>query len=241
MVMAAKDGRDRPWLLDGCSGGGVGADGYVRAGWRVRCVDNDPRALAWWWGEGVCADIMDVLADEEFVRQHQGIHVSPPCQGFTAARELARAQGKGDSSKTIDLLTPVLDVLISKYNDIPWVVENVERSPLAKMEGRVKVCGSAFGLKVQRHRLFLSNVPIKGTTCHHATFEVDPATGKPRPWGVYYAMGDEIPSGGRTCVSVEHAMKCMGVERAVPWDVLKEGLPPAYTEHIGRQMIAEVG
>lgn len=224
----------RPRLLDLFSCAGVGADGYVRAGWRVTCVDNDPRALEWCPWENVCADAMEVLRDHEFVSQFAAIHASPPCQGFTAARELARAQGKGDGARTLDLLTPTLELL--RDIEIPWVVENVPRSPLAKMEGSVQLCGSAFGLKVQRHRLFLSNRPLKGVACKHEEFDVDEVSGKPRPWGVYYAAGDSIPSGGRTARDVSHAMEVMGVGRRVPWEFLKEGLPPAYTHHVGMQM-----
>lgn len=236
--MKAKGGPDlRPWLLDLGSGAGVGADGYVRAGFRVRCVDNNPRALEHWWGEAWCEDMMEVLADEARVRQHQAIHASPPCQRFTAARELARAQGKGESDKTVDLLTPVLEVLTTKYEDVPWVVENVPRSPLAQEAGVVQLCGSAFELQVQRHRLFLSNGPLEGVACDHNQFPMDEERGKPRPWGVYYALGDDIPSGGRTARTLEHAMEVMGVGRRVPWEFLKEGLPPAYTEHIGQQMM----
>lgn len=240
--MTAKGGADdRPRLLDGCACAGLGADGYVRAGFKVECVDNDPRALAWCPWTTRQGDWLDVLADEEYVRGFDAIHVSPPCQGFTAARELAKAQGKGDGAKTIDLLTPTIEMLEAKYMDIPWVVENVPRSPLAGRSNTATLCGSMFGLQVQRHRLFASNVELTAPgPCDHSTFEADPITGKPRPWGVYYAMGDDIPSGGRTVRDLDHAMQVMGVGRRVPWEFLKEGLPPAYTHWIGSQMIKAV-
>lgn len=238
-VVKAKGGKDaRPRLLDLFSCAGVGADGYVRAGWRVTCVDTDAKALAWCPWETVCADAMEVLADREYLSQFDAIHASPPCQGFTAARELARAQGKGDGAKTLDLLTPTLEIL--QGVSVPWVVENVPRSPLAQHDDAAQLCGSAFGLKVQRHRLFLSNKMIEGVECDHSTFDEDPVTGRPRPWGVYYAASDNIPSGGRTARDVDHAMEVMGVGRRVPWEFLKEGLPPAYTHHVGKQLTAWV-
>lgn len=239
-MMRAKGGRDdRPRLLDLGSCAGVGADGYVRAGFKVTCVDNDPRALEWCPWDKRCADVLDVLADEDWVRsQFDAIHGSMPCQGFTAARELAKAQGKGDGAKTLDLLTPVLDILKTKYSDMPWVMENVPRSPLAGHRNKIVLCGSMFGLQVQRHRLFASNMELTPPgPCDHATFEADPVTGKPRPWGVYYIMGDNIPKGGRTVRNEAHAMEVMGVGRKVPWEFLKEGLPPAYTHHVGQQII----
>lgn len=238
-MMVAKTGQARPRLLDLFSCAGIGADGYVRAGFKVTCVDTDAKALAHCPWDKLEADALEVLRDREFLRRFDAIHASPPCQGFTAARELAKAQGKGDGAKTLDLLTPTLELLADV--EIPWVVENVPRSPLAKMEGNVQLCGSAFGLGVQRHRLFLGNKPLEGVGCEHERFEADPVTGKPRPWGVYYAAGDNIPSGGRTARDVDHAMEVMGVGRRVPWDYLKEGLPPAYTEFIGKQMMGWVG
>lgn len=229
-------------LLDAFSCAGIGADGYARAGWEVVCVDNDPKALAHNPHETVLADALTLLADPGFMSEFDAVHASPPCQLFSATRRLAVAQGKGQG-RAVDLLTPTLqvlgDLLDDQEWDMPWVVENVPRSPLKAM-GAVQLCGSSFGLKVQRHRLFLSNVPIPQPACDHSTFDPDPVTGKPRPWGVYYAKGDNIPSGGRTCLTTEHAMECMGVEREVPWPYLCEALPPAYTEHVGRALLAEL-
>lgn len=222
-------------LLDACSCAGIGADGYARSGWTVICLDNDKNALKHNPHETVLGDVLTLLADPKFVGQFDAIHASFPCQGFTAARELARAQGRESSSRTADLLTPGLALLRAWGG--PYIVENVERSPLRDLP-HVRLCGSSWGLKVQRHRLFHSNVEgLTGLPCDHSTFDVDPISGKPRPWGVYYAKGDNIPSGGRTCLSVEHAMDCMGVEREVPWPYLCEAIPPAYTQHLGKQLL----
>jgi DNA (cytosine-5)-methyltransferase 1 len=229
-------------LLDAFSCAAIGAGGYDDAGFdEIVCLDNDPKALRFAKDAGyetVCGDAMALLNDAGFMGQFDAIHASPPCQGFSATRELARAQGKGNSKRTVDLLRPVIDLFDGL--DTPYVIENVERSPLRGMPGVVRLCGSSFGLKVQRHRLFLSNVPITPLACRHDLFDADPITGKPRPWGVYYAKGDNIPSGGRTCETTEDAMACMGVTREVPWKYLCEGLPPAYTEHIGRHLLAHL-
>jgi hypothetical protein len=32
----------------------------------------------------------------------------------------------------------------------------------------------------------------------------------------------------------------MGVDRPIPWNSLKEGFPPAYTQHIGTQLLTVV-
>lgn len=226
----------RPLMLDAFSCAGLGADGYAAAGFEVVCLDNDLNALKHNPHHVVHGDAMRLLNDPGFMDQFDAVHASPPCQLFSATRKLADAQGKG-KGRAVDLLSPVIDLFDGL--DTPWVIENVERSPLRRM-GAVRLCGSSFGLKVQRHRLFLSNVPLEGSVCDHRSFDVDPISGKPRPWGVYYAKGDNIPSGGRTCLTLEHGLECMGTERSVPWKYLCEGLPPQYTEHLGRQIAAHL-
>lgn len=228
-------------LLDAFSCAAIGADGYRDAGWEVVCVDNDHRALRHAAAAGyetVHGDAMVLLNDPGFMGQFDAIHASPPCQLFSATRRLADAQGKG-RGRAVDLLHPVIDLFDGL--DTPYVIENVERSPLRFHKRTVRLCGSSFGLKVQRHRLFLSNVPLEVPGCDHSTFDADPITGKPRPWGVYYAKGDNIPSGGRTVATLEDGMAAMGVTRQVPWKYLCEALPPAFTRHLGEQLAAHLG
>ena len=55
------------------------------------------------------------------------------------------------------------------------------------------------------------------------------------PWGVYHVPSDDIPQGGRTARNVEHGRQVMGVSRDLTWNELKEGFPPAYTQHVGGQ------
>lgn len=141
----------RPLLLDAFSCAGIGADGYVAAGWDVVCLDNDERALRHNPHHVVHGDAMRLLNDGGFMAQFDAIHASPPCQLFSATRRLADAQGKGQG-RAVDLLHPVIDLFDGL--DTPYVIENVERSPLRRM-GAMRLCGSSFGLKVQRHRLFL--------------------------------------------------------------------------------------
>jgi DNA (cytosine-5)-methyltransferase 1 len=219
-------------LLDLFCGAGLAADGYAEAGWEVVGVDINPQPDYPY--RFIQADALDVLVlpgTERF----DAIHASPPCQFLTRAKHLRKAQG--GESKYPDLLTPTLKLL--RRLDIPWVVENVEGAK-SMMEGAVRVCGSAFMLEVQRHRLFLSNVPLRGTGCAHYLFPLDPVSGKPRPWGVYHVPGDNIPKGGRTARDAEHARGLFGLDRDLPWDSIKEGFPPAYTEHIGRQLLQAI-
>jgi DNA (cytosine-5)-methyltransferase 1 len=212
----------RPLLLDLFCGAGVGADGYIAAGFTVIGVDVEPQRL--YPGPFIRADARDVLTHPwRYLSTAPAlIHASPPCQAHTRAKHLRDAQG--GTSKALDLLTPTLAML--RLQGVPWIVENVPGA--SGMDGAVVECGSAYGLEVRRHRLFLSDaIPLVGSGCDHRA--------QGRPWGVYHVPGDEIPHGGRTCLNVEHGLAAMGVARAIGWDSLKEGLPPAFTAHIGRQ------
>ena len=57
--------------------------------------------------------------------------------------------------------------------------------------------------------------------------------------GVYYSIGDSIPQGGTTAVSLEDGQDAMGIDW-MTWRELREAIPPAYTEWIGQQLMAAV-
>jgi DNA (cytosine-5)-methyltransferase 1 len=234
-------------LLDLCCGAGIGADGYTAAGWEVVGVDIAPQPdYPFLFDQDDALGFVDYYAQADAVGMWPGpwfdaIHASPPCQLHTRAGKLRDAQG--GTSRFDDLLTPTLDLL--RQISMPWVVENVpDAKPLMVPrddETLITLCGSMFDLGVQRHRLFLTNVPMpEPPPCDHSTFEPDPITGKPRPWGVYHVPGDSIPKGGRTARDAKHAAELMGVERDVSWAGLKEGIPPAYTRWIGRHLLASL-
>lgn len=210
-------------LLDLFCGAGMAADGYHAAGFdKIIGIDINPQPdYPYEFEQGDALEFLRDM-DNDDLRQVHAIHASPPCQAFTRASHLRTAQG--GVSKYDDLLTPVLEIL--RTVDVPWVVENVPGAP--GMEDAVVECGSAYGLGVRRHRLFLSNMHIVGSTCRHRE--------QGRPWGVYHVPNDNIPQGGRTARNVEHGREVMGVDRPLPWNSLKEGFPPAYTQHIGTQI-----
>lgn len=218
-------------LLDLYCGAGMAADGYRQAGFDV--VGWDVRFQPSYPYEFHRGSALDALEDAAYLRQFDLIHASPPCQAHTRAKHLRQAQG--GKARYGDLLTPTLELL--RQCGVPWVVENVAGAP--GMDGAVVECGSAYGLKVRRHRLFLASFPLIGSGCKHKE--------QGKPIGVYHTMGDtckgicsktgKLIVGGSTARSVEEGRWAMGVTRPLAWDELKEGFPPAYTLHIGMQAV----
>lgn len=209
-------------LLDLFCGAGGCSVGYQRAGFDVTGVDIDPHPDYPY--TFMQADAMDVLTDTAYLGQFDVIHASPPCQQYTAAGHLMRAQGHASSKP--DLLQPVTD-LLNAWGGV-YVIENV---PGAPMVNPVTLCGSAFGLGVRRHRVFDSPVLLFGTECQHHR--------QGRPIGVYGRPNDDIPSGGRTARTLAEGQAAMGIDW-MRWDDLKEAIPPAYTHYIGEQLLTHM-
>ena len=203
----------------------MATDGYKAAGFDVEGVDNNPQPH--YPAPFTRHDALDILQGS-LPEQFDVIHASPPCQAHTRAKHLRAAQG--GTSKYADLLSPTLQLLRSRWSHKVWIVENVPGAP--GMDDAAVECGSAYGLGVRRHRLFLSNVALESVVFRHQE--------QGRPWGVYHVMGDNIPKGGRTALTLEHGLDVMGVSRRIPWDSLKEGFPPAYTQHVGEQIAARL-
>jgi len=206
-------------LLDLFCGAGGASKGYAMAGFEVHGVDlKHGKRYPYTY---LRADALDVLKDDEFIQQFDVIHASPPCQTFSITQHLRNAQG--NTTSRLDLLEPVRDLLLASGK--PYVIENVKGAPLIHP---AQVCGSSFNLKVRRHRLFESNMAVKGTVCKHKE--------QGKPVGIYGSMRDEIPQGGHTAKTMEQANKSMGIDWMI-WKELVEAIPPLYTEYIGKQLM----
>lgn len=200
-------------MLDLFSGAGGAAMGYVEAGFEVVGVDIKPQPR--YPFEFHQADALSFPLNGFDV-----IHASPPCQEYSSTARLRDAQGK--KGTTLPLLEPVR-VMLAR-SGLPYVIENVPRAPLI---APVWLCGTMFGLGVERpegwrplrrHRGFESNAPLIAP--------LDPHRSMGRPLGVYGSMKDDIPQGGQTVQSVEEAQRIMGIDWMSRWDELKESIPP---------------
>jgi DNA (cytosine-5)-methyltransferase 1 len=218
----------RPLIIDlFCCAGGAGV-GYSRAGFSVIGIDIDeqPR-YPFGFVQG------DVMAGDWIPWARAlgaaAIHASPPCQRYS---DLAGRNGNGDDWP--DLVDDVRTMLQS--TGLPYVIENVEGAPL---EDPTILCGTMFdGLRVIRHRGFETNWRLTAPAHpkHPLVFTHDKRK-------AHYGKLDQNASyvqvtGGGNC-TVENKRAAMGT----PWMTgaeCNEAIPPAYTEHIGRQLMEHV-
>lgn len=228
----AVSGRPRLLEIAACEGGATA--GYQRAGWEVTAVDLDSAALARNPAEHpVVADGLEYLA--EHGHEFDAIHMSWPCQRWAANG------GNSASEKWPDLITPGREFAIATGR--PWVMENVPKAPLRR---DLILCGSMFGLTatdadgttlhLRRHRVFESNIPLNAPgPCVH-----------PRgvQWAGVYGGARKDKEEARLVRRGGYVPPDAAVQSAllggVPWMTGKgrrECIPPAYAEHIGRQLL----
>jgi DNA (cytosine-5)-methyltransferase 1 len=209
---------NRPRLLDLFCGAGGAAMGYHRAGFDVVGVDIKPQPR--YPFEFHQADAMTFP-----LAGFDAIHASPPCQDHSTLailRDQAHGTGWMLAATRIRL----------QEAGVPWVLENVRGAP---MQPHLVLCGCVVGLgELERKRLF-ETWPVLfdlRPPCHHAKPPVDvTGTGGPasRPKG---------QRGGihRKPRNLAHAREVMGIDWMTRPE-LNQAIPPAYTEHIGTQLL----
>lgn len=84
------------------------------------------------------------------------IWASPPCQAHSSLRHL---HPERSYACHIDQTREIL-----KRSGVPYCIENVPGAPL---DMTFKLCGSAFGLRVRRHRHFESSFFVLEPQCRH--------------------------------------------------------------------------
>ncbi len=207
----------KPKLLDlFCCQGGA-SEGYHRAGFGVTGIDKDPQPRYPWPHRFYQRDALDFL--HRHGKRFDAIHASPPCQLYTNAQRI-------QNNEHPDLLGPVRDLLLDLGK--PFVIENVPGAPL---RDPIELCGAMFDLKTYRHRLFESNVDISAPD-HPDHVARTTKMGRPPKDGEFMHVVGNFSG-------VKRAREAMGIDWMTR-DGLRESIPPAYTEHIGRQLLAVV-
>lgn len=246
----------RPILIDwyACEGGA--GRGYERAGFRVVSVDRfdeyrqQRNPFASWKGDALLGMAM-LLAGEllplscgcrlaiEDVAAH---HASPPCQHASAGTRTLRKRGDRRHPALIEATRELL-----RLTGQPYVIENVKG---AALHDPVTLCWSQFYdeheqdirnedgvlLRMERHRLFEATFPIdQPRPCRHdKSVQVAGAYGAAQRTiaGAKQRRGGYVPHR-------DLQARLLGVDGMTERG-MHQCLPPVYTEHIGRAILAHV-
>jgi DNA (cytosine-5)-methyltransferase 1 len=200
---------------------GCAAEGYTRAGFDCYGVDIEPQPNYPY--EYSMGDALQFA--RKYGHQFDFIHASPPCQAYSVTKTIHA--GKPGAITHPELVEPTREVLDELWRGfgIPYIIENVVGAPL---HNPITLCGTEFGLKVYRHRLFESCLPLIAPE-HQKHTEPTVKVGRPVKEGEFMTVAGHF-------ANPKYAHKAMGVEHHVSRDELAQGIPPAYTEYLGRQV-----
>ena len=231
--------------------------GYSRAGFDVIGVDLHPQPHYPFLY--IRADALEILrhlrgsktikvrlanGEERTLGPFDAVHASPPCQAHTSLRTSWNAK------RHVSLVAETRAGL--QATALPYIIENVVGAPLLEP---LLLCGTTFGLGVRgdrpaelrRHRLFESTCELRGRgPCQHGRGVIGVYGGHGRDRrrtptiGVYGGgHGESIrraPRGQRN-YTAEEQREAMGIDWMTV-DELSQAIPPAYTEYIGKQLLA---
>lgn len=203
--------------------------GYYRAGFDVIGVDHERQRN--YPFQFIQADVTKLTP--QWVAAFDAVHASPPCQFATALNN--------DKSRHLNLIPATRELLRAAGR--PFVIENVEGAA-AHLVDPVMLCGSMFGLgtkthRLERHRLFeVHGFTLPQPKCAHDARPVIGVYG-----GHARDRGGAERKATRSFVGQSQlalAREAMGMDWGTLGD-LSEAIPPAYTEWIGRHLLASLG
>lgn len=187
-----------------CCAGGA-SEGLRRAGFEVVGVDIEPQPH--YPFEFHQADAMTFPLDGfDFV------WASPPCQAYTLCQRIQKNEHP-------DLVAPTRERL--KASGAFWCIENVPGAPLIEP---IELCGTMFGLKTYRHRLFECSYPIE-QPAHPEHKARNAKMGRPIRDGEFIQVVGNFSN-------VAFAREAMEIDW-MPRDRLREAIPPAFSEYVG--------
>lgn len=215
-----------PRLLDLCCGAGGASVGYAAAGFRVYGIDIAPQPrYPYHFRQRDAFELLREVIDC-WGAGYAAIHASFPCQAKTAYRRKGHGVGEGYPNMIAE------GRALLERTGLPYVIENVEGFR-ADMSNPVRYCGSSFGLDIRRHRLFESNVPLVAPPCDH-TWQTPrfPGATNRKP------LSRSTVEVGVWRIPLDVQQRAMGIGW-MTLEELSEAIPPAYTEHIGKQLISQ--
>lgn len=206
-----------------CCQGGCSA-GLVAAGFDVLGVDIVPQSR--YPFAFVRADAVRDFAALVRVYRPAVVLGSPPCQRWTRAQVI---QGREHPA----LIAPFRERC--RESGLPYVIENVEGAR-DELVDPVMLCGLMFGLRTDRHRLFESNIPLAAPTHPTGPRGAEDHRDMPKT-----KMGRPFQPGElRQYVGNFQGSDAARADLGVPWmnrDGIRECIPPAYGEHVGRLLM----
>lgn len=216
----------KPVLLDlFCGAGGV-AKGFQNAGFYVIGVDlfDQPDYCGDEFHRG---DALTLGAG--LIHRADAVTASPPCPGEGT---LSLGTDKSLATKHPRLIHPTRALL--QESGLPYVIENVTGSDV---RADVVLCGEMFGLGVIMHRKFELggwSAPQPGHIKHR---------GYVRGWrhGVY-RDGPYVAAYGRGGgkATVTEMREAKGIDWTTDHLSLRDAIPPAYTEYLGKFLMEDV-
>lgn len=222
LAQALIEAAGRPIVLNTycCQGGS--AAGYAAAGYYVLGLDKEPQPR--YPHLFIQADALWFLAEfADWIREHVAlVDASPPCQVYSKAWKIQQREHPRLIAPTRELLQAL---------GLPFVIENVEEAA-DELLNPVMLCGAMFGLKTYRHRL------------------IEPGGWKlvPPPHPKHTAPLTKMGRPRKPGEMAHYVGNFSGVQEArddmqMPWasrDGLREAVPPAYTQLIGAQALAQI-
>lgn len=216
----------KPRLLDLFCGQGGSGRGWMLAGFDVDGVDirRQPRYPS----KFIQGDALEYLYKHG--HEYDVIRASPPCQTHTKLNNIRKIKASTDE-KYIDLIAPTRSALMEIGK--PYIIENVVGAPLLNP---TMLCGSMFGLKVYRHRLFETSF-LWFAPPHYPHKDKTPSSGRgPSPKGFI-----SINSGGAWNIPEGYtAASYKNMAMGIDWMTqagLAEAVPPAYEKYIAEQFM----
>jgi DNA (cytosine-5)-methyltransferase 1 len=229
----------QPWAIDLYCGAGGAGEGLRRAGYRVLGVDVNPQPR-YRAGEFLQMSVLDLTPS--FLAAFDGIWASPPCQAHTSLKTMHNARPH------LDLIPETRALLMASGR--PWIMENVPGAPLINA---TRLCGTMFGLgfedaELRRHRDFEASFPLVAPgLCKHGERDVIGIYGghvrnrrRCRTIGIY---GEGVRDSRRKFDKgvADFSIGAGRIAMDIDWMTvaeLSQAIPPAYSEFLGRQMLA---